>query len=187
MTFWNVFFAVLSGIVAGVIINLVVIAIMNCRFRNRAVANLKFEIDFNIESIDSLLEELKRYRDKIVADSIQIYVGYFMISQVLTTTLVKMFDDRSIYKYMGPNHIAKLQSFYKLFSIEMERRTNDQVTWAKEHINEEGVKQTVIGQIDVWEKAFKNTKADLQTVKERFELSRKERKKERNKQKKKRI
>jgi len=187
MTFWNVFLAVLSGIVAGVIINLVLVAIMNFRFQNRAIANLKFEIDFNIGSIDSLLEEIKKYRDKIFADSIQTYVGYFMISQVLTTTLLKMFDDRSIYKYMNPNHIAKLQSFYKLFSIEMERRANDQVTWAKEHIKESYAKQHVLGQITVWENAFKNTKADLQAVKERFELSKKEIKRQRNKQKKKQI
>ena len=49
MTFWNVFFAVLSGIVAGVIINLAVIAIINRFSRSKAIANLKFEIDFNIK------------------------------------------------------------------------------------------------------------------------------------------
>ena len=168
MTFCNVFFGVFSGIIAGVFIHLGVDAYRNWRIQRKTIKNLKFEIDFNIEKIDLLLEELQKYRNKVNADSLSSYFGYFVMTQVITTTLIQMFFDRSIYKYLDYEHIGKLQIFYKFFTLEIERLINNQITWNKEHISEPGIKQQVTQQIDVWEAGFKNNKKDLKMIKDKL-------------------
>ena len=129
MTFWSVFFGVFAGIIAGVFINLAIIAVRSCSYQKKAIKNLKFEIDFNIKKIDSFLVELLKYRNKVNGDSLYNYFGYYSLTKVIMTTLVQMFQDRSIYKYLDYKEIGKLQTFHSYFSLGMEKYINDQVQW----------------------------------------------------------
>jgi len=168
MTFCSVFLGVLSGIIAGVLINIAIDAYRNWRIQRKNIKNLKFEIDFNIKKIDLLLADIQNYRNQVNGDSLPSFFHYFVLTQVITTTLGYMFHDRSIYKCLDHEHIGTLQIFYKLFSPEMERNLNNQITWNKEHIGELGVKQKVVQQIDALELGFKNVKKDLNTIKDKL-------------------
>jgi len=168
MTFWNVFFGVFAGIIAGVVIHLGIDAIRNCRFKKKAKNNLKFEIDFNISKIDSFFKELEKYRNKVNGDSLYNYFGYFPLSKVIITTMIQVFLDRSIYEYLSHENIGKLQNFLSDFSSGSEQYINNQIRWNRENFNKSGVKQLAIEDIDFWEKRFKDSKQDLQAVKEKL-------------------
>jgi len=168
MTFWNVFFGVFAGIIAGVGIHLGIELIRGCIARKKMVKNLKFEIDFNIGKIDSFLEELGRYRDKVTGDSLFNYFGYFNLSKVIITTMFQMFLNGSIYKYLKYEDIVKLQNFITDFSLSTEQYINNQIKWNKENIKTPGIKQLAITDIEFWDRKFKENKRALQEVKEKL-------------------
>ncbi|MBU4449891.1 MAG: hypothetical protein KKE35_01205, partial [Actinobacteria bacterium] len=93
MTFWNVFSGVLAGIVAGVAINIIInrvtIKNINKDWRN----NLKFEINYNIKKLESFIEEVVKYRNKVNGDSLDSYFGYFPLSKVLISTSNQIFNN----------------------------------------------------------------------------------------------
>lgn len=165
MTFWGAFFGVTFGVVAGVFINLIIGWIQNKKSQSNMIRNIKFEIDFNIKKIESFLKELGRYRNKVNGDSLQIYFGYFNLSKVITTTMVQMFFRGTIYNYLGYEEIGKLQNFTSYFSLGMENVINNQINYNKTHANEPGIKQMAIADIEFWEKKFKESIADLKSIK----------------------
>lgn len=168
MTFWNVFFGVFAGIMAGVVIHLAVEAVKNYRIQKRMKNNLKFEIGFNIGRIDSLLQELSKYRNKVNGDALYSYFGFFHLSKMIKTTMLQMFFTGSIYKYLKHDEIGKLQNFDSFFSLGTEQFMNNQVNWNRAHFGEPGVKQLAIHDIDYWEGKFNSNKEDLQSVKNRL-------------------
>jgi len=165
MTFWNVFFGVFAGIIAGVGIHLGIDLVRNLITRKKTRENLKFEIDFNVKKLDLFLGELRTFNDKVNADSIQDYLGYIGLSKRITTTIIQMFFDRSIYKVLKYEEIGKLQSFTSFYNIDTERLLNDQIRWGKEHADDPQIKQKAHKTIEFWKFIFEGSKKDLQEVK----------------------
>lgn len=168
MTFWNVFFAVLAGIISGVGINLGIDVIRACIAQRKTIKNLKFEIDFNIGKIDSFIKELGKFRDKVNSDSITEYIGYITLTIVITTTIIQMFLDRSIYKYLDDKEIGKLQNFSRSFTFNAEKLLNDQIRWGIEHYDDPKIKQKANRTIEFWTYLFEDRKKDLQAVKDKL-------------------
>lgn len=169
MTFWGAFFGVFLGIISGVIINLCITWFISWKYRKKTIENLKFEIDFNIEEINKMLEESIRYRNKLNADDLVNYFGYFTLSQVIGTTISQIFQDRSIYKILDYEDIGNLQIFYKFFQPNMEKTMNDQITYNKLHFQNPGAKQQIAAQIDILEAAFNRSKSNLESIKAKLE------------------
>lgn len=166
--FWGVFSGVLSGIISGVVIYIVYGLIMQRIQKCKAIKHLKFEINFNIEHIDSLLKELQRFRNKVNADDVKNYVGYFWVSKIINTQLAQMFFDRTIYNYLKRHDdISKLQIFSRYFTIESERVVNDRVIHYKDHY-EPTMKQQVSKEMEVYEKILDDSKTDLQSIYEKL-------------------
>ena len=161
--FWGAFFGVFAGIISGVAIYYIVGWINSCIYRGKAKKNLKFEIDYNIKHIDSLSKELQRFRNKANADDIKSYVGHFFVSKVIMTQLAQMFFDRTIYKCVEHEDIAKLQIFSRYFSTDSERIVNDLVNYYKQNYVP-GMKAQVTEEIDYFEKILDDSKTDLQAI-----------------------
>jgi len=167
MTFWGLFFGVLAGILAGIGINIGIDFVRKCIVKKKIIKNLKFEIDFNIEKINSFLEELDKYRDKVTGDSLSSYFGYFNLSKVILTTLVQMFFTGEIYNNLDNNEdIRKLQNFSSDFSSGTEQYMNNQINWNRTNIQTNpSVKQFAMGGIEYWRSKFNENKKNLQSIK----------------------
>lgn len=165
MTFWNVFFGVFSGIIAGVLINIGIGFISGKIARKKTKENLKFEIDFNIEKLNSFEDELRTFQEKVNSGRILEYLGYVSLTKVITTTIVQMFFDRSIYKILKYDDIGKLQNFYRAYSFDTERLINDQIRWGKDHFADPDIRQKAGRTVDFWMAIFNASKSDLSNVK----------------------
>lgn len=133
------------------------------------ISNFKFEVDFNIEKIDSFLKELEKYRNKVNGDSLSNYFGYFPLSKIIAITIGQMFFTDSIYKYLDHENIGKLQNFLTDFSLNSEQYMNNQINSNRTNIiNNPTVKQLAISDIEFWEDKFNDSKTDLQTIKDKF-------------------
>jgi hypothetical protein len=174
MNFWSVFFSVLAGIVAGVFINLGVRFVDNKLAEKKDIKNLVFEIAFNIRRIDSLIEELQKYRDALNADNLKNYFGYFSLSKVIVSTLNQMVFKGSIYKHLGHEEISWLQNFVVEFSPGTESFINSQVGNNKEKFHtilgiNPDVKAKVDSEIKWWKEKFVKTKTELGVIKNKLE------------------
>lgn len=165
--FWGAFFGVFSGIIAGVAIYLIIGQINRCILKRNAIANLKFEIEYNIKHIDFLLKELQKFRNKVNADSIESYYGTFPLSKIIMTQVAQMFLDRSIYKYLKHEDIGKLQTFSKYFTIEGERTISEFIKYYKANYKPE-MKKQISKDIEDFEKILEVSKVDLQSIQEKF-------------------
>jgi len=161
--FWGAFFGVFAGIISGVAIYYIVGWINSYILRGKAIKNLKFEIDYNIKHIDSLLKELQKFRNKANADDVKSYIGHFFVSKVIMTQLAQMFFDRSIYKCIEHEDIAKLQIFSRYFTADGERIVNDLINYYKQNYVPD-MKKQVIKDIDDFEKLLDDSKTDLQSI-----------------------
>ena len=162
--FWGAFFGVFNGIIAGVAIYIIYGLIMQCIQKHKAIKHLKFEIDFNINHIDSLSKELQRFRNKVNADDVKNYVGYFWISKIIMTQLAQMFYDRTIYNYLKRHDdISKLQIFSRYFTIEGERVINERVRYYKDHYKPT-MKKQVSNEMEDYEKILYDSKTNLQSI-----------------------
>ncbi len=164
MTFWNVFFGVFAGIIAGVTINLIINSIKLKIIKIDWKKNLKFEISYNIEKLDSFLEEINTYRNMTNGDSLLYYFGYFKLSSVLLSTINQSFNSGLIYKYLKKEDVRKLQNFVSEFSIYSEKYINDQINFNKHRCIQKGAKQEIVKDIDFWEKKFKDYKKFLASL-----------------------
>ena len=166
MTFWSVFFGVLAGIFAGIGINIGIDFVRKCIVKEKIIKNLKFEINFNIKKINSFLEELDRYRDKVTGDFLSSYFGYFNLSKVIVSTLVQMFFTGAIYNNLDSEDIGKLQNFSSDFSLGTEQYMNNQITWNRTNIKKSpNVKQIAMGDIEYWRSKFNKNIKNLQSIK----------------------
>jgi len=178
MSFWSVFFSVLAGIVAGVFINLGLRFVENKLAEKKDIKNLIFEIGFNIKRIDSLVEELQKYRDALNANNLKNYFGYFPLSKVIVSTLNQMVFKGSIYKHLGHEEISWLQNFFVDFSPGTEGFINSQVGHNKEKFHtilgtNPDVKAKVDSEINWWKEKLIKYKTDLGSIKNKLEGSKK--------------
>jgi len=168
MTFWSVFFSVLSGILAGMGIQIGLDWIKSWCKRKKTLENLEFEINYNLKKLDVFLEELERFRNKIIEDNPQGYYGYFQLSKIINTTIVQMFLDRSIYKVLKHEAIGRLQDFYSFFTLQMEQAINGQIVRIKNNYNPQ-LRNEAFELIEFWRFAFSTRKNDLLEVKKQLE------------------
>lgn len=168
MTFWNVFFGVFAGIISGVLINLFIDFVKDRVIKKRIKKNLKFEIDFNLKKIDSFLEELNEYRNKVNADCLNNYFGYFNLSKIISITMFQMFNNGLVYKYLNHEDIAVLQNFLSDFSFGTENYMNNQIKWNKDNHSNPDIKQIASEDISFWEKKFKENKKMIGLIKEKL-------------------
>jgi len=165
MTFWNVFSGVLAGIVAGVAINIIInwvtIKNINKDWRN----NLKFEINYNIKKLESFIEEVVKYRNKVNGDSLDSYFGYFPLSKVLISTSNQIFNNGLVYRFLKDDDIKQLQDFLSEFNLYGENYINNQIKYNKELFKNidlrSEIKRKIISDIDFWEEKFKAYKKFL--------------------------
>jgi len=165
MTFWNVFSGVFAGIVAGVVINLIVSWIFTKNNNKNWKNNLKFEINYNIKKIESFIDEITEYRNKVNGDSLDSYFGYFPLSKVLTSTINQIFNNGLAYRFFKDKDIKQLLDFVSEFTYGGEKYINDQIGYNKGLFKDINLRQyskgRIIGDIDFWEKKFKSYKEFL--------------------------
>jgi ABC-type lipoprotein release transport system permease subunit len=170
MNFWEVFLGVAAGLAVGVIVNIIVNWLINI-FKERKIINyFKYEIDINIEKINSFKTELQKYKEKVLSDSINTYFGWFYLSEIILTTINQIFYSGLIYRKFNYEDIEELQKFKKDFSISSEKYINDQVkenttNFVQGNIN---VKQRALNQITFWENKFNEHRVKLENIKNKL-------------------
>lgn len=170
MNFNDVFFGVAAGFVVGVAVNIIVNWIINIFRERKIIKYFKYEININIEKINSFKTELQKYKEKVLADSITTYYGWFNLNEVILTTINQIFNSGLIYKKFNYVDIEELQKFKKDFSINSEKYINDQVkentaNFAQSNIN---VKEKTLNQITFWETKFNDHIEKLEDIKNKL-------------------
>jgi hypothetical protein len=171
---------VFLGVVAGVCITLAVEIVRSRQSRKQELANLKFEINVNIEKINGWLNEVKKWRNAINADNLPQYFGYFNLSSAIFATAGSLFIAGKLYNALSYEHIAKLQEVYKDLSIFGEQYLNNQIQQKKQllaHLLNNGLeaewqrtlKPQCAQDVEFWEKKFESHKNALLEVREAIE------------------
>lgn len=173
MNFWNYFFSVLAGIIAGTGINIFVFWLLARRAEKNDLKNLVYEIKFNLARIDELDKELVIYRDALNAKTLKSYFPNLTMSRVITTTLFKMFANASIYKFLDHEDILKLQLFAVSISGSQEAALSAQIAFNREHFYlafEEGkVREKADSEMKFWAKLFTDSRKNLDSIKGKLE------------------
>ena len=89
-------------------------------------------INYNIKKLESFLEEVVKYRNKINGDSLDSYFGYFTLSKVLISTSNQIFNNGLVYKFLKDDDIKQLQDFLSEFNFYGENYINNQINYNKE-------------------------------------------------------
>ncbi len=166
MTFWNIFFSVLAGIVAGTGINLCVGWAINRQAEKKDIKNLKFEIDFNIKKIGELKKEFQEYRNHLAAGTLNLYWGYFPLSRMMTVTMQQMHLKGTLYKHLSHEEITLLQTFTIEFSQNSEQLLNTQVAYNRDKfLSEPQIKVKADFEIRLFEERLPQSIAALERIK----------------------
>ena len=168
MNFCEVFLGVAAGLVVGLIVHLIVTWVINWIRENRLISYFKHEIDINIEKINSFKRELELYKEKVLADSINTYFGWFYLSEIILTNVNQFFLTGTIYKKFDCEDIEALQKFLKDFSSNSERFINDQVRQNTIDFQQQtglNIKERALSQITFWNNKFDSHIENLQRIK----------------------
>ena len=150
---------VFLGVVAGALVQFGLQWINGKIQEKQSVRNLKFELEFNIKKCAELIGEVRKLRDKVNANAVGQYFGYFKTSGILVVIVDDMLRKGLLYKYLTHDDIWKLQIHYVRFSS-TEQWYNEQVEKMKVEANQ----QTNILMVDLIEDQFVTAKIDLRAI-----------------------
>lgn len=153
------------GVIAGTAVTIATQIFFQRKSENQKIDNLKFEFLLNIKKIDSFLDELTKYRNAVNGDSLAMYFGYFDLSRVVSVIANDMFLSGLLYKYLTHEDIGKVQVIFSEFSLSGENYINNQITQSKAQFD----KQKAVGDVDFWEKKFKDHRKTLQEILSKLE------------------
>lgn len=171
MNFCEVFFGVAAGLIVGLAVNLIVNWYINKRRENRIIEYFKYEIDINIEKITSFKEELESYKEKVLADSINTYFGWFYLSEIILNNVNQFFYTGLIYDKFKSEDIEALQKFQKDFSSNSEGFINNQVRQNIIDFQQQqglNIKEIALSQITFWKNKFNKHIENLQRIKNKL-------------------
>lgn len=153
-------FSIFLGVIAGTAVTILTQHFLLWREETQKIANLKFEITFNIKQIDRWLESLTGYRNAVNGEAIGTWAEYFDFSHVIKSTLENMIRSGLIYKKMSSDSVGYLLIFISSFTQGFELVFNQQIIVQRQSFN----KQRAILEIAVLEKKLKENKKNLETV-----------------------
>jgi len=153
-------FNIFLGVIAGTAVTILTQRFLLWREETQKIANLKFEIQFNIKQIDHWMEYLVGYRNAVNGDAISSWAEYFDVSHIIKSTIENMIQSGLIYKKMSSDHVGHLLLFISSFTQGFEVVFNQTIISQRQTFN----KQRAILEISTFEKKLKESKKNLETV-----------------------
>ena len=153
-------FSIFLGVIAGTAVTILTQKFILWHEEKQKIANLKFEITFNIKKIDRWMESLTGYRNAVNGDAITTWAEYLDLSRIVKSTLEDMIQSGLIYKKMSSDSVSHLLLFLSSFTQSAELVYNQQIISQRQSFN----KQRAIIEISLLEKLFKENKKNLETV-----------------------
>jgi hypothetical protein len=153
-------FSIFLGVIAGTAVTILTQRFLLWREETQKIANLKFEIQFNIRQVDRWMEYLVGYRNAVNGDAISSWAEYFDFSHIIKSTIENMIQSGLIYKKMSSDNVGYLLLFVSSFTQSFEAVFNQTIISQRQTFN----KQKAILEIAVFEKKLKESKKNLETV-----------------------
>ncbi|MCP4365304.1 MAG: hypothetical protein GY800_08420 [Planctomycetes bacterium] len=165
MNYFLLGLSVFLGVIAGTAVTIATQMFFQWKSEKHKLSNLKFEFMLNIKKIDGFLNELTKYRNAVNGDSLNMYFGYFDLSRVVSVIANDMFSSGLMYRYLTHEDIGKVQVVFSELSLNGENYINNQITQSKAQFD----KQKAVGDVDFWEKKFKDHKKTFQEILSKLE------------------
>jgi hypothetical protein len=162
-------------VLAGTAVTLLTAYVVQKLNENNQTKNLKFELDFNIQKLESWIAEIVRYRNAVNGDALNTYFGHFDLSRVVAVTTYNLLQSGHLYKLMHRDDFSKLLVIFQELSPAGEQYLNNQINQAKQtftscmenpalNLWSTTHKAQAVAIVDFWETKFKQHKVDLERI-----------------------
>lgn len=168
---------ILIGIVVGILIEIGVEYVKTLLQSKKNIKNLKFEINMNIKKINGFLDIAMDFRNKINADCLQTFYGYFHLSNTIFVTANSLFYTGELYNILPDVLIGKLQDNASFLSLQTETWLNAQIQGRKNEISNLlnnpqvitnrtyiDIKQDAVRNVDWYEIKLKECKTSFEEI-----------------------
>lgn len=152
--------AVFLGVVAGIVVQVGAQRFFEWRAGRQDLNSLKFELRFDIRTIDRWLAEAQRWRNAVNANAMAGYFGYFDLSKFIYVTANKMFVSGALYRLLIDDDIAALQIITTEFSPSWENVLNNEITNMRQNF----VQANAVTIVDFWEGKFRAHRDTLNRI-----------------------
>jgi len=151
---------VIAGTVAGTGVMLLAQFVSTRRQETQKVAALAFEIEFNVQKVDSWLDLLVDFRNAVSTNNPAIFVGYFDLTQLLFAAANDMLASGLLYRYLSHDHIRRFKLLSSRVTIYYENQINQDVQKQKQAFNQTEASNRIL----FWETSFKEHREALQVI-----------------------
>jgi hypothetical protein len=153
-------FWIFVGIVAGAMVQYF-LGWVNVRLNyKKSLRNLKFELQFNISQIIEFQATATTMRNKINAEVLNQFFGYFPYSNLIWVTGTNMLSWGTLYDALNHEEIKKLVKISKVFSQAGENWPNERIV----NLQKSQDKAAAVSFVDYLDKQFSDSKKDLEGI-----------------------
>ena len=167
-------FGVFLGVLAGTAVTLLVAYINKRNNLKQQNKNLKFEFDYNIKKLDSWIEEIEKYRNAVNGDVLHLYFSNFDLGRTVTVTSNYLLQSGLLYNIFNHDDLGKILVIFSELTASTEQYINKEID-GNRRIFEECInnpetnqwtkyKAKVVGDVDFWDKKFKDHKKNLTRI-----------------------
>ena len=151
---------VAAGALAGTGATLLLQAVNTRRLEHRRVADLRFEIEFNIKKVKSWLAMLGDYRSAVSTNTPSMFAGYFDLTRLLFAAANDMLASGLLYRHLTHDDIGSLMMLGSQVNLYFENQLNGEIQAQKQNFNQVFAAE----RISFWETLFQGHQKILQGV-----------------------
>lgn len=153
-------FWVFVGIVAGTVVTLLVVFLLNWFKRKKNKKNINFEISFNISKIQEWKGKLDHVFECSNSDNMDDCLVLFDFTKIILWTVNKSIADGYIYDYLDQESIVTLQKFADFCTSFYSEKLSDTIS----HFKEEPDKAGVAKMVRFWKQMLDEHEAGLRLI-----------------------